>query len=309
MAMILQIGMDEVLAMERAGSEQAYHEFKEKFKPKKTTDDCYTPENIYDAVAEWVATEYNLDRADFVRPFYPGESYQDREYPEGCVVVDNPPFSILAEIIRWYARKGIRFFLFGPALTIFSARQVDVTYICVGADITYANGAQVCTSFVTNMDTCRARTAPDLYRLIETENDLNVKGSKVHPPKYEFPDCVVTAAILQRWSKHGIDYRLEKDDCVRISALDSMKEVGKAIFGGGYLLSEEAAKTRAEAEKQAVAIAARGGYESFGRLVTVNGESRIAWAISDRERRIMRKLGRKPGEDDPPEDLRGIMEA
>jgi hypothetical protein len=95
--------------------------------------------------------------------------------------------------------------------------------------------------------------------LIETENDKNVYGSKAHPPKYEFPDCVVTAAILQRWSKHGISYRLEKDDCVRISALDSMKEVGKAIFGGGYLLSEEAAKTRAEAEKQAVAIAARGG--------------------------------------------------
>jgi hypothetical protein len=43
--------------------------------------------------------------------------------------------------------------------------------------------------------------------------------------------------------------------------------------------------------------------------VTVNGESRIAWAISDRERLIMRKLGRKPGDDDPPEDLRGIMEA
>ena len=274
----LQIGMDEVLALEAAGNEQAYQDFKDKFKPKKTTDDCYTPENVYNVVAEWVASEYNLDRADFVRPFYPGESYQDRIYPEGCVVVDNPPFSILAEIITWYAQRGIRFFLFGPGLTIFSARNVDVTYICVGADITYANGAQVCTSFVTNLDSCRARTAPDLFRMIEVENDKNVKGTKVHVPKYEFPDCVVTAAILQRWSKHGISYRLNKEDCVRISALDSMKEAGKAIYGGGYLLSDDAAKARAEAEQQAVEIAARGGV-------------RTVWPISERERRVANRLG------------------
>lgn len=261
----LQIGMDEVLKLEAAGHEKAYQEFRNKFKPKKTTDDCYTPANVYDVIADWVAAEYSLDKATFVRPFYPGESYQDREYPDGCVVVDNPPFSILAEIITWYANRGIRFFLFGPGLTIFSGRNVDVTYICVGADITYANGAQVCTSFVTNMDTCRARTAPDLYRLIQAENDRNVYGSKVHPPKYEFPDCVITAAILQRWSKHGISYRLNKEDCIRISALDSMKEVGKAIYGDGYLLSEDAAKTRAEAEQQAL-------------------ELRIAWAIDQRAR-------------------------
>ena len=279
MAYMLQIGMDEVLALEAAGNEQAYQDFKDKFKPKKTTDDCYTPENIYSAIADWVAREYSLDRETFVRPFYPGESYQDREYPEGCVVVDNPPFSILAEIIKWYDRKGIRFFLFGPGLTIFSARQVDITYICVGADITYANGAQVCTSFVTNLDTCRARTAPDLYRIIEEENDKNVKSSKVHMPKYEFPDCVVTAAILQRWSKHGIAYRLEKKDCIRISALDSMKQVGKAIYGGGYLLSEEAAKTRAEAEREAVAVAAAGG------------GVRAVWNVSERERHLSYQLG------------------
>lgn len=43
--------------------------------------------------------------------------------------------------------------------------------------------------------------------------------------------------------------------------------------------------------------------------MTVNGGSRIAWEISDRERRIMRKLNRKGGADEPGEDLHGIMEA
>ena len=34
-----------------------YKAFVEKFKPKKTTDDCYTPANIYEAVLEWAAAE------------------------------------------------------------------------------------------------------------------------------------------------------------------------------------------------------------------------------------------------------------
>ena len=35
--------------------------------------------------------------------------------------------------------------------------------------------------------------------------------------------------------------------------------------------------------------------------MNVNGGSRIAWAISERERRIMRQLSRSPGTD-PPEE-------
>jgi hypothetical protein len=33
-----------------------------------------------------------------------------------------------------------------------------------------------------------------------------------------------------------------------------------------------------------------------GTLVSVNGESRIAWGISERERAIMRRLGQEGGE-------------
>ena len=105
-----------------------------------------------------------------------------------------------------------------------------------------------------------------------------MKSTKKHSPKYEFPDCVITAAILQRWSKHGISYRLNKDDCVRISALDSMRDAGKAIYGGGYLLSDEAAKARAKAEQEALeAAVAAGGVRQ--------------WEISDRERRTIIQLG------------------
>ena len=79
-----------------------YKAFVEKFKAKKTTDDCYTPEPVYNAVADWVVNEYGVDRGGFVRPFWPGGDYERETYPDGCTVVDNPPFSILSQIVRFY---------------------------------------------------------------------------------------------------------------------------------------------------------------------------------------------------------------
>ena len=32
---------------------QSYDEFVDKFKPKLTTDDCYTPPIVYEAVLKW----------------------------------------------------------------------------------------------------------------------------------------------------------------------------------------------------------------------------------------------------------------
>ena len=50
-----------------------YDGFVEKFKPKKTTDDCYTPQPVYDAVLEWVRDEYHVDESTpILRPFKPG---------------------------------------------------------------------------------------------------------------------------------------------------------------------------------------------------------------------------------------------
>lgn len=79
---------------------QNYEEFVEKFKNSnlpKTTDDCYTPQNVYNVVANWVADEYKINRDTFCRPFYPGGNYENYDY-KNKVVVDNPPFSILSKI-------------------------------------------------------------------------------------------------------------------------------------------------------------------------------------------------------------------
>jgi len=71
---------------------QEYLEFLGKFELKKTTDDCFTPPAVYDAVRDWAVAEYGLEGREIVRPFYPGGDYQNHDYPPGCVVIDNPPF-------------------------------------------------------------------------------------------------------------------------------------------------------------------------------------------------------------------------
>ena len=269
----IQIGMDEALAIERAGALSSYETFKEKFKPKKTTDDCYTPAEIYDTVADWVAREYQVDRESFVRPFWPGGDYQAETYPDGFVVVDNPPFSIMAEILRFYLARGVRFFLFAPALTLFSGRNLDVTYLAAGCDITYANGAEVKTSFITNMDSCRVRTCPDLYRAVDAMNKQLQKADKAELPKYDYPDYVITAAMVQRWTRYGIEFRVPKRECVQIGGLDAQRKTGKSIFGSGFLLSKRAAAERAAAERAAAERAAA-----------------HRWTLSEREQRIVAEL-------------------
>ena len=133
------------------GNDENYKVFTDKFVPAKTTDDCYTPENVYEAVAGWVAEEYGVDRETFMRPFYPGGDYEYANYPDGCVVVDNPPFSILQGIVNFYMARGIRFFLFAPGLTLLR-RRYDVCCIASDSLITYENGADVKTGFVTNLE-------------------------------------------------------------------------------------------------------------------------------------------------------------
>lgn len=95
---------------------KTYEELVESAKQKLTTDDCYTPDNIYGVVRDYVAERYGLDPGTFVRPFYLGGDYQAEDYT-GKVVVDNPPFSILRKIMNFYNENGIKWFLFTPGMS------------------------------------------------------------------------------------------------------------------------------------------------------------------------------------------------
>lgn len=252
-----------------------YAAFVEKFKPKKTTDECYTPDNVYAAVHDWAVKEYSLEGARIIRPFYPGGDYKKEDYSGNCAVIDNPPFSILAEICRWYNQRGTRFFLFGPAKTIFTGSGSDgINCVICGLSIMYDNGASVDTSFVTNMGQYKIMVAPDLYEAIKAADDENRKEVTKSLPKYDYPDHVLTAARIQRIAKYGQSLRIRAEDCAFIRALDSQRGAGKAVFGGGFLLSEKAAAEKAAAEK---AAAEKAGAKT--------------WELSEREKEIIRRLG------------------
>lgn len=46
------------------GKGETYEEFVDKFKSKLTTDDCYTPENVYETVKAWAIKEYEWGGGD-----------------------------------------------------------------------------------------------------------------------------------------------------------------------------------------------------------------------------------------------------
>ena len=270
-----------------------YKAFVDKFKPKKTTDDCYTPALIYEAVKDWACKEYNIASDKIVRPFYPGGDYENYEYPEGCVVLDNPPFSILSKIIAFYLERGIAFFLFAPTLTAFSGRNVAMrcNHIITGATVTYENGANVNTSFVTSFGgDLVAQTAPELRRAIE-EADRKNKADKIKSlPQYAYPDHVLTAAMLNRFSKYEIEMKVSGRECLLISKLDAQKESKKTIYGGGLLLSDCKAAEKAAAEKAAAEKAA--AEKAAAEKAAAEKAAAVRWKLSDRERELIALLRR-----------------
>ena len=253
---------------------EKYNAFVDKFKPKKTTDDCYTPDNVYNAIADWVAEEYSKDRQNFVRPFYPDGDYQGYDYPQDCIVVDNPPFSILVQILKFYREGEIKFFLFAPTLTMFGNKADGVCNIVASTTVTYENGAEVNTSFITNLEPAGVRSAPTLFRAVEKANEENIQAQRKQLPKYEYPNEILTATMVKQYSRYGVDFRLYSEDLYFIRALDSQRCKRKTIFGGGFLLSEEAKAKKITADK-----------------AIEKAKTKFVWELSEREREIIRKLG------------------
>lgn len=85
---------------------ESYSEFVEKFKPKLTTDECYTPPVVYDAIRDYVNEHiFSLEGHRIVRPFFPGGDFEHFDYQPNDIVLNNPPFSILARIVKFYLSK------------------------------------------------------------------------------------------------------------------------------------------------------------------------------------------------------------
>lgn len=264
--------LEDLKQISMAEESEEYKEFTEKFKPKHTTDDCWTPNNIYEAVKAWTMKRYGLpENVQVIRPFMPGGDYQAEEYPEGCVVIDNPPFSILSKIVDWYQAHGVKFFLFANGLTCGNVawKRDGVTAVTAGITINFDNGAGVNVNFLTNMSPdLLTESAPDLHDILEETNKQNEKKQKKKVTKLALPNEIVTAARMNYLAAHGIHWSVKRGDGVYTSKLDNYE---KGVFGGGLLLNEETAAERAAAERAAA----------------------VRVQLSEREKEVVRSLGKR----------------
>ncbi|MBO7685856.1 MAG: hypothetical protein J6V72_05705 [Kiritimatiellae bacterium] len=260
--------------MEFQDVDAEYAAFIDEFKSKKTTEDCYTPANVYDAVRAWAVREYNLAGREIVRPFWPGEDYQRRDYPAGCVVIDNPPFSIISRIVRWFYARRIDYFLFSPYLTNLGigAGGAGVNHVIAPCSVLYENGATVDTAFVTNLGADFIRSAIDLMDALNAANDVNLKAARRTLPKYVYPDCVLTSAAVGYMCKHRPPFAVRRNECEFIRKLDAQGKDG-GIFGAAYLLSSRCALRRAAAERAATKV----------------------WELSPRERALQALIDKREG--------------
>ena len=252
-----------------------YDDFVDKFEVKKTTDDCYTPKEVFSVILDYVSGFFDLSNKKIVRPFYPDGDYQSIDYTDEMIVIDNPPFSIITQICRYYIKHNVKFFLFAPHLTLFTS-DLDLTHVVVSADIVYENGAVVKTSFLTNMmDGVKILGDAELHQKLKEVQ----KQRSIQKPKYDYPNNVLMVSKVAYMVEKGVSFRVSKNDAKHCKGLDDQKKHKKAMFGGGFLLSEKAAAEKAAAEKAAAEKAA------------AEKENVIIWQLSNREKSIINNLG------------------
>ena len=264
---------------------ESYEEFVDKFKPKRTTDDCYTPPEIYDTVAEMVSERYGIAREDMVRPFWPGGDFEAFDYPDGCCVVDNPPFSILSKIERFYIERGIPFFMFAPTLTLFSSAKTvgELTHYPCGATVVYENGAKINTSFVSNLGgDITVDTWPELTAAIaEVEARRAAARGVKQRDALIYPRNLTSAARIAPLSREGVRLELKRGEIRRVSKVGD----GQGIFGGGLLLSDAAASRLHDAFCEA------------SRVVSVRNDVKYRKVqLSEADEKIIAELNANAGE-------------
>lgn len=252
-----------------------YDAFLDKFEDKKTTDDCYTPKEVMDIIVNYVNKKYPLNGKNIIRPFYPGGDYESIDYSDDMIVIDNPPFSIITKICKYYIERNIKFFLFCPHLTAFSS-NINCTHIIASADITYENGATIKTAFVSNMfGDIKIIGDSELHKKFKEIQEKN----KAKLPKYEYPNHIITVSKVAYCVEKGINLTFYKNDLKHIRVIDAQKKHKKGLFGSGFIASDNAAAEAAAAISAAEAAAAK-------------RENIIIWELSDKEKEIIKSLGK-----------------
>ena len=241
--------------VKRHGDYQAFLERHTKDTAGKNTDELYTPPHVYEVVLKWVQDNCpSIQGKRIMRPFRPGGDYKAEDYT-GAVVIDNPPFFIERFITRWYVDHDVPFFLFAPAITLFSGSTIldKLTYVAVNAEVEYEHNEQVHakinTSFITNIPDLASYqliAAPELLTAIIQAQDKPKNIAK--PKKTEYHPNIVTSYRFSTLAQVGIPMRVPREETLWLCK-NVIKHGGHYIYGGAFVVSDRVA----EAVKEAIA--------------------------------------------------------
>ena len=241
---------------------------------EKTTDDTYTPPDVYEAVLDYVRSIYPMEGKEVLRPFYPGGDYEHAEYPEDGVVIDNPPFSMFTKICKFYSENGIPFFIFGPGLTIFTCLRY-CSAVVVAPQIEFSNGAKVKCNFATNLIGDTLVTIS--HELSEAIAACPSQNQKVNLPKFRYPQELLSVSDLQTMAKGNLPFSIKRKEAVIVSNLDNHPKRKSGLYGNHLLISESASLKAAAVKAEAKAAA-----EAAANAIPIE--------LSERERAIVERL-------------------
>lgn len=213
---------------------ETYEEFISKFREEnkpRTTDDVMTPWPVYCAVRDYVIKKFRIPEDwEILRPFYPGGNFEAVDYSGGKkVVIDNPPFSKLSKILRFYEEREIPFFLFSDGKTVFCRLHSNPNHsVIFGAKILYRQRVDVFSAFEINLlkpyTVCADST---LFEAVKAACPPRAKGARKF---YQWPRNVIIFSTLNRIAEHGKYFLIPPDEKEFVYSVGGCTTVGHLLL-------------------------------------------------------------------------------
>lgn len=217
------------------------------FKREKNNDDFYTPKAIMDIIIEFCKKEFKLnDDVEIIRLFNNETNFLSLDY-ENKIVIDNPPFSILSQILEFYNKNNIKYFLFANAKSGIKSyyKKTNAIYFCGHKIYFNFHGKNImkdiAVMFLTNLvPKCKSGAklvfSKELYDKINSYYKIyNFKKQKI----YNYPSGLYEVLYLSRLIKYS-DKSFVIDEYEDIEYLYSKKECKKVrLYLGRLKLNEK----------------------------------------------------------------------
>lgn len=129
---------------------------------------------------------------------------------------------------------------------------------------------------MTNLGNKKIVVSSSLHDMIEKAMKTE---KKTQMSKYKYPDALLTFSKLDFLAKHGKNIEFDSSEVYWVRCLDSQKELKKAVYGCGFLLSDNATE-RLKAEQS----------KPIEQIEQIEPIEQITWSLSDREKQIINNL-------------------